>query len=161
MPWLLLAALLLALADTLIGLQLRGLLFRPAAPRPPLRRRSAGCCWSSAAGRPALGADDEAIIAATAETRLAYVLTGLDEVDELSRAGLEGLSLVLNRRTAVEAGEPLGGRSRGRRPEPLSAALLADPERPSRAGRGRAPSGSTPICARRHDPVRYRRCRAR
>ena len=36
------------------------------------------------------------------------MLTGLDEVDELSRAGLEGLSLVLNRRTAVEAGEPRG-----------------------------------------------------
>ena len=31
MPWLLLAALLLALADTLIGLQLRGLLFRRRA----------------------------------------------------------------------------------------------------------------------------------
>ena len=51
-------------------------------------------------------ADDEPVIAATAETRLAYVLTGLNEIDEISRAGLDGLSLVLNRRTAVEAGDP-------------------------------------------------------
>jgi hypothetical protein len=57
---------------------------------------------------PSAWAQDEAIIAATAETRLAYVLTGLSDVDELSRAGLEGLSQVLNRRTAVEAGDPRG-----------------------------------------------------
>ena len=37
-------------------------------------------------------AQEEAIIAATAETRLAYVLTGLNEVDEVSKAGLEGLT---------------------------------------------------------------------
>ena len=43
MPWLLLAALLLALADTLIGLQLRGLLMRRRAAAPP-PRRSARCC---------------------------------------------------------------------------------------------------------------------
>jgi hypothetical protein len=106
MPWLLLAALLLALADTLIGLQLRGLLVR--------RQATAGAAAALGAlllvGAPAAPtlAQDEATIAATAETRLAYVLTGLSEVDELSRAGLEGLSLVLNRRTAVEAGDPRG-----------------------------------------------------
>jgi hypothetical protein len=106
MPWLLLAALLLALADTLIGLQLRGLLFR--------RRAVAGAA-AAVSGLLLLGgtdspayAQDESIVAATAETRLAYVLTGLSEVDEGSRAGLEGLSLVLNRRTAVDAGEPRG-----------------------------------------------------
>ena len=106
MPWLLLGALLLALADTLIGLQLRGLL---------VRRRTAAGAAAAVAGlllvlsAPApLHAQDEAIIAATAETRLAYVLTGLHDLDELSRAGLEGLTLVLNRRTAVDAGEPRG-----------------------------------------------------
>ena len=35
-------------------------------------------------------------------------MTGIDEVDELSRAGLDGLSQVLRHRTAVEAGEPRG-----------------------------------------------------
>jgi uncharacterized protein DUF4159 len=105
MPWLLATALLLALADTLIGLQLRGLLFR--------RRAAAAAAAFSVlllmlgTDRPAY-AEEESIIAATAETRLAYVLTGLHDIDELSRAGLEGLTLVLNRRTAVDAGEPLG-----------------------------------------------------
>jgi hypothetical protein len=46
------------------------------------------------------------VIAAISETRLAYVVTGIAEVDAVSRAGLEGLTLVLNRRTAVEAAEP-------------------------------------------------------
>jgi hypothetical protein len=106
MPWLLLAALLLALADTLIGLQLRGLLIR--------RRAAAGAAAGFAGLLVVCGTDspaaaqDESIVAATAETRLAYVLTGLSEMDELSRSGLEGLSLVLNRRTAVDAGEPRG-----------------------------------------------------
>ena len=53
-------------------------------------------------------AQDEAIIGATSETLLAYVVTGIDEVDDLSRAGLDGLSQVLRHRTAVEAGEPRG-----------------------------------------------------
>jgi hypothetical protein len=105
MPWLLLAALLLALADTLIGLQLRGLLIRRRAAAAAAAL--GGLLLVSVANEPA-SAQDQAIIAATAETRLAYVLTGLNEVDELSRAGLEGLTLVLNRRTAVDAGEPLG-----------------------------------------------------
>ncbi len=156
MPWLLLAALLLALADTAIGLQLRGLLVRPAraaaglvlmlavlpllsgsrpalaadgssrlaqatggdaspAPVPDGGARPAAAPGSDAApglaagreARPAPGGDsDEAVIAATSETRLAYVLTGVAEVDAISQAGLEGLTLILNRRTAVEAGEP-------------------------------------------------------
>jgi hypothetical protein len=106
MPWLLLAALLLALADTLIGLQLRGLLWR----RRAVAAATAAVAWlllAAGADRPA-SAQDETIVADTAETRLAYVLTGLNDLDELSRAGLEGLTLVLNRRTAVDAGTPRG-----------------------------------------------------
>jgi hypothetical protein len=45
---------------------------------------------------------------ATLMTRLAYVVTGDDAVDEISRAGLMGLTRVLERRTSVEAGAPLG-----------------------------------------------------
>jgi hypothetical protein len=45
---------------------------------------------------------------ATLMTRLAYVQTGDSAVDEISRAGLMGLTRVLERRTSVEAGEPLG-----------------------------------------------------
>ncbi len=42
------------------------------------------------------------------ETRLAYVITGDAEVDRISKAGLQGLTLFLAQRTALEAGEPIG-----------------------------------------------------
>jgi hypothetical protein len=112
MPWILLAALLLALADTVIGLILRGL--GPGRLRGRMRPAPAAAVAFLVAvpmlallATPAI-AQDEAIVGATSETRLAYVVTGLDEVDERSRAGLDGLSTVLRHRTAVEAGEPQG-----------------------------------------------------
>jgi hypothetical protein len=52
--------------------------------------------------------DDEAALRATLQTRLAYVITGNDEVDRISRAGLQGLTLFLAQRTALEAGDPVG-----------------------------------------------------
>jgi hypothetical protein len=100
MPWLLLAAMLLALADMVISLALRGLLPRTARAAP------AAAVILLCLALPAAAEVDESVIEATSETRLAYVLTGLPEVDALSRAGLQGLSLILNRRTAIEAGEP-------------------------------------------------------
>ena len=45
---------------------------------------------------------------ATIETRLAYVVTGDAEVDGISKSGLQGLTLFLAQRTALEAGEPVG-----------------------------------------------------
>jgi hypothetical protein len=54
----------------------------------------------------ATSADDFAV-RATSGFHLAYVHTGVPEVDAESRAGLIGLSNILNRRTAVEAGEPM------------------------------------------------------
>ncbi len=45
---------------------------------------------------------------ATVETRLAYVATGDAEVDGISKSGLQGLTLFLAQRTALEAGEPVG-----------------------------------------------------
>ncbi len=45
---------------------------------------------------------------ATLQTRLAYVVTGNAEVDAISKAGLQGLTMFLAQRTALEAGEPLG-----------------------------------------------------
>jgi hypothetical protein len=44
----------------------------------------------------------------TTDTRLAYVITGDAEVDNVSKAGLQGLTLFLAQRTALEAGEPVG-----------------------------------------------------
>jgi hypothetical protein len=45
---------------------------------------------------------------ATSATRLAYVLTNDGAIDSVSRAGLIGLTDILRRRTAVEAGAPIG-----------------------------------------------------
>src|SRR6266852_6012201 len=45
---------------------------------------------------------------AALDTRLAYVMTGNDEVDRISKAGLQGLTLFLAQRTALEAAEPAG-----------------------------------------------------
>ncbi len=46
-------------------------------------------------------------LAATERTRLAYVLTGVDEIDVVSRMGLMGLSDAMRRRTAADLGPPM------------------------------------------------------
>ena len=100
-PPLLTAALLLALGDLLIAYALRGLLrWR--------RARVAAVLLLAALGIPSLAhADDAFVVEATSELRLAYVRTGSQEVDAVSRAGLLGLTATLNRRTAVETADPL------------------------------------------------------
>lgn len=98
---LLTTALLIGLADILVALALRGLL--------PARRR-----WQAAGAlvgmvillEPFTGHAQEAVPPAALETRLAYVRTGDAREDAVSRAGLEGLSAVLHRRTAIEPGVP-------------------------------------------------------
>jgi len=45
---------------------------------------------------------------ATMQTHLAYIVTGDADVDAVSKAGLQGLTLFLAQRTALEAGEPIG-----------------------------------------------------
>jgi hypothetical protein len=57
---------------------------------------------------PNMPADQDFAMRATIETRLAYVITGDAEVDSISRSGLQGLTLFLAQRTALEAGEPVG-----------------------------------------------------
>ena len=51
---------------------------------------------------------DEFAIKATSQTRLAYVLTGNNDVDSIVKAGMSGLTLFLAQRTALEAGDPVG-----------------------------------------------------
>jgi uncharacterized protein DUF4159/aerotolerance regulator-like protein len=51
---------------------------------------------------------DQQALKSTLETRLAYIVTGDAEVDRISKAGLQGLTLFLAQRTALEAGEPIG-----------------------------------------------------
>jgi hypothetical protein len=105
-PGLLAAALALVLLDLLIAYALRGLL-------PGLGKRAATAALvamaivlAAPAARAADGNDDFAL-QASAELRLAYILTGDPQVDQVSRAGLIGLTGVLGRRTAVESGEPM------------------------------------------------------
>ncbi len=102
-PILLTAALLALIADLVIAFVLRGQLrLRPA------HRTIAVLTLASALSLPAMArADDAFVVRATSEFRLAYVETGDAAIDAASRAGLIGLGDALNRRTAVEAGEPL------------------------------------------------------
>lgn len=104
--WLLAAALALAIFDLLLALFLRGLVsIRPAA--------------SPVAGAVALAAvmlfpsqahaiDESDAIKYTSETYVAYVVTGDRSVDEETRAGLEGLSRMVARRTAAEIAGAVG-----------------------------------------------------
>jgi len=101
-PPLLTVALLLALADLLIAFALRGLLRRRPA------RLAAAILAAVVSSVAAARADDAFVVQATSELRLAYVRTGNQEIDAVSRAGLIGLTATLNRRTAVDTAEPLG-----------------------------------------------------
>jgi hypothetical protein len=114
MPWLLAAALILLLVDGLATLVMRGfarpLQRRPALAAAALLAVAAGGLMLSPGTASAQGGNDPDVLAleATLETRLAYVVTGVASIDNTSRAGLDGLTLILKRRTAVEAGPPLG-----------------------------------------------------
>jgi hypothetical protein len=119
-PWLVAAAFALALVDLLVSLALRGLLSRRSLRKAPAREAvaaglaalmmaAAAATWSPARAQPLEGVTgDEFVVAATRVTRLAYVLTGVSQVDETSRAGLWGLSRIVARRSSAELADPLG-----------------------------------------------------
>lgn len=106
-PLLLAIAVALILIEMAISLRLRGLLGGD-------RRAAAGATSLSILVLGALlppnpaEADDSFALTATLDTRLAYVITGDPEVDEMSRAGMRGLTQILARRTAFEGAEPIG-----------------------------------------------------
>jgi hypothetical protein len=108
--WILLGTLVLLLIDSLVVLWLGG------GTRRLLPRRSAAALLivgilAAAAGlssTPASADADQLALKATLETHLAYVVTGDAEVDSVSKSGLQGLTLFLAQRTALEAGEPIG-----------------------------------------------------
>ncbi len=111
LPWLLSAALLLFLADWLIGLALRGLLprlRRPATAAALLLSLVFAAGAEAQPRRNTLPAGDEFALKASLDLRLAYVVTGQADIDQMSRAGLYGLTEVMYRRTSIEAAEPLG-----------------------------------------------------
>jgi Domain of unknown function (DUF4159)/Aerotolerance regulator N-terminal len=104
-PWLLAAAAVLAILDGLAVLLLSGRLTRRFAGAA-----AAACAFlllfPAADHARAQDAAIEKALAATTKTQLAYVETGNADIDEISRAGLDGLSIYLSDRTALEPGEP-------------------------------------------------------
>jgi hypothetical protein len=111
-PWLLAAAFFLFAADTLASLwlsgSLRGRAGRAVACLVLFTIGSSMLVPARAAAEPA--AQENASprdVGAALTTRLAYVASGDARVDEVSRAGLMSLSLVLARRTSLTPGDPV------------------------------------------------------
>jgi len=109
-PWLLGLALLMLFADAVASLLLRG--YRFGLRRPAAATAAILLAATIAAAPPPARAEESAdadafALEASLQTRLAYVTTGDAEIDRMSREGLEGLTRILNDRTAVAAGEPM------------------------------------------------------
>jgi hypothetical protein len=131
--WCLLAAALLLLLDLLLSLWLRGLMPRavrigkaaPVAlllglavfavapdtqaqspPQTPTQPQRVAAPAVEKPGQAPLS--DEQALKGSLDMRLAYILTGDKDVDDISKAGLEGLSEILRNRTSVEPGDPVG-----------------------------------------------------
>ena len=99
-------ALLLLMADALISLWLRGhldpdrKLFRAFVRTAPLALLLLLA--------PHARADEAKNMASALDTKLAYVITGAPDIDDMSRAGLYGLGLALKARTSYEPADPVG-----------------------------------------------------
>ncbi|MBK8906446.1 MAG: DUF4159 domain-containing protein [Rhodospirillales bacterium] len=114
-PWLLGAALLLALADLVASMIMRGLLRVPfswVGARAARSGAAVAFATALAVTGPPAGAEevvaDGSAIPAALTTRLAYIITGDDGIDDASEAGLTGLADVVNRRTSATLGSPVG-----------------------------------------------------
>lgn len=103
-PALFVLALFLLLGDFAIGLWLRGY----AAPLRAGGRIAAFLGILLIAQPYRAHADAAFDMKAALDTRLAYVITGLPDVDAMSAAGLSGLGLVLKARTSYEPEAPMG-----------------------------------------------------
>jgi hypothetical protein len=108
----LLAALALLAIDALVVFWLAGGLKQMMRPR---RAAAAAIAALAIAGSAMLAVPsaraqtgNDTAWKAALETRLAYIVTGNDEVDRISKAGLQGLTAFLAQRTALEAAEPTG-----------------------------------------------------
>jgi hypothetical protein len=107
----LLAALALLALDALVVFMLAGgfaqLLRRKRPAAAALAVAVLGAALFTSPPAHAQGGDERAM-RSTLETRLAFVVTGDAEADRVSKAGLQGLTLFLAQRTALEAGDPIG-----------------------------------------------------
>jgi hypothetical protein len=105
-----LLALALLLIDALVVFWLSGGIARLVrARRPAAAAIVIGFALAGLlAAAPAFAQNDDQAIESTRATRLAYVVTGDSETDNVSKAGLAGLTLFLSQRTALEPGDPVG-----------------------------------------------------
>ena len=101
-PYLLALAALLLYIDALVSLWLRGYF--------PRQRLGAAAVMLALllSSTPHARADEAMNLKAALDTRLAYVVTGLPDVDQISKAGLTGLDQVLKARTSYEPQDPIG-----------------------------------------------------
>ncbi len=107
--WFFSIAILLALLDTLALLWLSGKLRRNQFTHAAiLLFVSASLSLTSPDKTLAQSNEEQFALNASLGTRLAYVITGVREVDEISRAGLFGLTRLLTDRTALEPEAPIG-----------------------------------------------------
>ena len=99
--WLLTAALALLLVDLIASLAVGGRLRGPRAD-------VAAALVLALLIAPQARAQDDFAIRATSEVVLAHVLTGDPAIDDVTSAGLLGLSQTLTRRTSIEPARPMG-----------------------------------------------------
>jgi hypothetical protein len=104
-PWLLSLAAALLFLDALLSLWMRGYLSRLRLARGAAALLVVGVV--SAHGFDAR-ADDAFDLKAATDTRLAYVVTGIADIDDVSKAGLQGLGNQLRLRTSYEPQDPMG-----------------------------------------------------
>jgi Domain of unknown function (DUF4159)/Aerotolerance regulator N-terminal len=111
-----LVSLVLLLIDALVVFWLAGGLYR-LMPRRGMAASILVAVFAASVGlmlaaAPAFAqtnaAGDQFAAKSTVETHLAYVVTGDAETDSVSKSGLQGLTLFLAQRTAVEGGDPVG-----------------------------------------------------
>jgi hypothetical protein len=98
-PPLIATAFVLLLVDSFIALALRGLL---SVPRRVFARAAVTSIALLAMQATGARADNNFDETAALDTRLAYVVTGIPDVDEVSREGLTGLGQALKDRTSYE-----------------------------------------------------------
>ena len=113
-PWLLLAGACLLLVDCLIVLWMAGALrFMRKTPvratgKAGLASIAATIMVISILSQTPPAHSQETDFSASLRTRLAYVVTGVADVDRISKAGMEGLTVFLTNRTALEPAKPIG-----------------------------------------------------
>ncbi len=110
--WLLVAAAILLLLDCLAVLWMAGALRGKKLPSRGLAAvlifGLALAIFSNTSASLAQEQDETFDFKSALETRLAYVVTGINEVDNVSEAGMRGLTFFISSRTALEPGDPIG-----------------------------------------------------